>query len=573
MVLPNRASVLGMTFVVLIILGDRGNGGGALAEAEKQSAEPPSTKENLATPLVVDLEFKDATLEEALYGILFSPNKYRIFGRTDLPVVGTVRAITLDDAMQQLEDFTGTLIVRHGDRFMVYSAGAEKDLLDTGRESITYVYKCRKSRASDLLSIVDNRPLPGFPKANEVTTKDVEKFSHHQVLSPTQHKAESKGLAAPLGAVEYQLVPNLNGILLKGSIPDIREAVDFLSTIDRPIPIVLIEVLIVQYIHQDVFSWRYRLHDGAVLKGSPYKFSDGTTLPAPNSTGYGPQPFGIDFQNMAWDPLTGGTSLAYSGIGTLTSQFKQNLTLLISENMARVVTNPHIAVTNGQAGTVMLNEKFNFVNSVATNTVITEKADTIDSVTSLHVTPTVVGPGLIHLAVNTSLSTFADVSAKTSKLPGQIINQVGTSVVLGENESLILGGLVKEEAEEARQKIPGLAKIPLVGHFFRAKNTNRRFAETVVYITPLLSQPQGYEGEYFKEVFQQLRRLQERGEEVRFEHRADHDTSNRLYRNKTKLDRQTYWQYLKDGCRLKKKEHSDCVSSDPSHSDGWKPSR
>jgi len=510
------------------------------------SAQEGAEEVGLGMPLVVDIEFQDETLENALFQILFEPGRFKIIGRPDVPVTGAVRAITLDDAMQQLEDLAEVLVVRRGEKFTIYSADAEVQLRAMGRDAITYVYRCRKTRAGDLINVIENKPPPGFPTPASVNKSMPSSFDAHR-LATASSESQGRGLVDPLGAVEYQVVPNLNGIVLKGALPDVREAVDFLRVVDHPIPIVLIEVLIVQYSHQDGFTWRYNLTDGTTAKGTPYNYSTGTNLPSSNTTNYGPKPFGIDFQNIAWDSLTGGTSFAYSGIGALHSSFKQNLTLLMNEDLARIVTNPHVAVTNGQTGVVLLDEKYNFNNTVSNNNQIQQKADSIDSMTALHVTPTVVGPDAIHLAVNTLLSSFGSVSDKTSNLPGQIINQVGTSVSLGENETLILGGLVKEATTESREKIPGAARIPLLGHFFRAKKTLRHFSETVVYITPHLAQPQGYEDAYRKQILEQNRRLQQLGEEMRTEHRMDKDTSNRLYRHNEKLDRRTYHQYLKDG--------------------------
>ncbi len=499
------------------------------------------------TPLAVDVEFQSEPLENVLFQLLFAPERFTIIGKPDFQISGAIRAFTMADAMRELEDIASVLVVESGDRYIVYSMGAETTL---GDRSITYVYRARQTRAADLISIVDRKQTAGFPTSNALQATGHAPLGHHAVSTTDLNvstDALGSGLTKPLGDfVRYQLVPNVNGVLLRGPVRDIRKAVDFLRVIDHPMPIVLVEVLIVQYSHENNFNWRYNLSDGTVLKANPKKFATGYNQPAAGDGNFGPTNWGIDASNVAFDATTGAMSGGISAIGSLTSQFKHNLTLLMEENLARVVTNPHIAVLNGQSGTITLDEKFNFTNTVVTNSSASVQAEAIDAVTALIVTPTVISPDQIHIAVNAELGVFGTV-AQGSSLPGQRTNELGTSIVLAENETIIIGGLVKEEIIEARDKIPGAAKVPLVGHLFRGETTQRRYTETVIYITPHLSQPQGYEDQYMKQVFEHTQHLQQRGEEIRMDHRLDTYRSKRLYRHNEQVDRQEYKQYLKEG--------------------------
>lgn len=481
---------------------------------------------------------------EFLQAAPFNRFQFEIIGRDDILVAGDIRAFDELDAVTKFEDLAKVLIVRADRSFTVYS-------VDAGDGPIEYIYRCRRSSARDLAGIIGKGDARGLPQANKLTGKGAGEFTQHALAAAV---AKGSGPAEPIESllgegVAFDLVPTLNGILLKGPANSVRKAVAFLKTLDEPMDTVLIEVLIVQYFHDDQFKWRYNLQDGALLKADPPKFSSGftqpTTIKGPDT--FGPQPWGIDLQNLSFDPATGAASLAYSGIGTLTSQFKQNLTLLVSEDLARVVTNPHIAVINGQTGQIVLNEKFNFVNSVVTsNGTVSQKADALSSLTAINVTPTVLGPDSVHLAVNTTLATFGDVTNFNSALPGQRINELGTSVVLQENMSLILGGLVKEEIVEGRDKIPGFAKIPLLGHLFRGRNDLRRYSETVVYVIPHITQAQGFEGDYYRQVIQHSDELKQRGEMVRANHRADKFLSDRLYYHNEQLDRVELHRLLKE---------------------------
>ncbi|MFN0020735.1 MAG: type II secretion system protein GspD [Pirellulaceae bacterium] len=448
---------------------------------------------------------------------------------TEQSVNGPIYGKDADSFMTQLEDKYDLLVVRQGDTFHVYCPDEQLS------ESVNYVYMCRRSRASDLVDSLSKGKPHGFPQANPLKGDGRGNFDRHDLA--TKVGVPPTPTEGDMGtATHYQLTID-NGILLTGPLAEVRAAVKKLKSLDRRTRVVLIEVLIVQYFHDDQFTWRYNLQDGALLKAKPPQFSQGLTQPTLGTNNYGPSPWGIDVQNMAFDPATGAASLAYSGIGTLTSQFRHNLTLLAQEKLARIVTNPHIAVINGQTGQVLLNEKFNFLNAVVTPTgTVSNTAASLDSQTSINVTPTIVGPDSVHVAVNTNLATFSNVSNVDSTLPGQRVNELGTSVILKDDNTLILGGIVKEEVAENRNKIPGFAKIPVVGPLFRGKNQVRRYSETVVYIIPKLFESEDLESRYRDRVFKYSDDQIGLGEEIRARHRTDKHQSDRLYHYNEQLN-------------------------------------
>ncbi len=492
----------------------------------------------------------DSVMRTMTFGVEYT---FDIVGDEHLPITATIRAYSIDEAMQQLEDQTGLLIVRQGNAFVVYAEDAEAMLQD---EPITYVYKCRQSKAWDLIGIVENEPPKGFPQAGD---PNISTFStgfiapQSQATRALSTKMPAAPLTSPLGATDYQIVHHLNAVVLQGQYKDVRDAVDFLRMIDRPMPIVFVELLIVQYFHEDAYTWRYNFFSGQVAKGDPFVsdnggFSDAPVSETPPGPGnfFGPRANGINFEDIAVNALTGDLPLSFSSVGALTVNFQENLRHLVSENQARVVTNPRVAVINGHKGTILQNEQFNFtLNDVATGatTTITETLQKLDAVTALTVTPTVISPKQIHIAVNATLSVFLSNAIGGNvqvDLPDQRQNDLATSVVLFDNQTLIIGGLVREDMLEERDKYPFLAKTPVVGHLFRGKTDDKRFIETVIYITPHLEQSDRYQDDYMKEVFRQTERMQDRGEFIRNENRIDKYRFESQFRFKETLDHQQH---------------------------------
>ena len=345
--------------------------------------------------------------------------------------------------------------------------------------------------------------------------------------SPLPFKPK-RGLDLPLGKVQYDAIPNLNSIMIRGKLADVRAAVEFLQTIDQPVPVVLVELLIVQFVHGDDFTWRYDVFNGQIAKGdAPTASATGSGLPG--TINFGERAFGINAEGMGISATDGGGPMAFTAVGNLTASFRQNLKFLISKKQARIVTNPHIAVVSGNEGTIELNEDFNFTTSLVFPTAGTTNVGqpaNLRAQTLLTVIPTVISAENIHMSVNTELAAFVPnitngAVGVVKTLPDKRQSRISTQVTLPEGDTIIIGGLVKEEATDARSKIPGANRLPVVGHLFKARSSTKQFTETVIYITPKTTMPQGYEDEYRKQIFEQMCRLQQRGEDVNSEHRAD----------------------------------------------------
>lgn len=494
--------------------------------------------EDEVSSVLIEAEFEDEPLESVLFTLLFGSGEFEIMGDPDVSISASIAAMTESEAILQLMDQTNILISQQGSQFVVYSSEAKEAL---GDRDITFIYQCRRAKAPDLIGVLEGKAPEGFPTSgspfnNQVNVPEQGVVTQSQVVS-------EEGLKNPLGDVEYQVVHHMNGIVLVGSIEEIKRAVAFLKLLDKPIPIVVVELLIVQYVHENGFNWRYNLNNGQIARADPPEF--GTTgaavVPGTASNKFGDTDWGVNFQEVGFNAATGGGPLAFSAIGSLTGAFRQNLQYLVTEDMARVVTNPHVAVVNGHKGTIMLNERFNFFSNIVqpiTGTVEQEKQE-LNNVTALVVTPTIVGPNRIHLAVNATVSAFIGslTGAAAADLPDQRSSDIGTSVVMGDNQTLIIGGLIREEINEGNDRIPYASRLPLVGNLFRGRDESQRFTETVVYITPHLERSDILEDDHVKDVFKQTERLKDRKEEIRDRHRTDRYESWQMRRTNEQLDR------------------------------------
>jgi general secretion pathway protein D len=59
-----------------------------------------------------------------------------------------------------------------------------------------------------------------------------------------------------------------------------------------------------------------------------------------------------------------------------------------------------------------------------------------------------------------------------------------TSVVVKDKETVVIGGLIQDQDKETVNKIPLLGDIPLLGYFFKTRNTQRTKTNLMIVLTP-----------------------------------------------------------------------------------------
>jgi type III secretion protein C len=111
--------------------------------------------------------------------------------------------------------------------------------------------------------------------------------------------------------------------------------------------------------------------------------------------------------------------------------------------------------------------------------------------TTLRVTPRIVEAGgkrSIQLVVDIEDGSIQD--AKVGTLPTVRRSVIGTQALVGENESLLIGGLNSEQEIHEKDQVPGLGSVPGLGLFFSKSNGTKQKNERMYLITPkIVSDP------------------------------------------------------------------------------------
>ena len=165
------------------------------------------------------------------------------------------------------------------------------------------------------------------------------------------------------------------------------------------------------------------------------------------------------------------------------------LDALNSVTTVNLVSSPSLMVLDNKKAILQIGDEVPIATQQATS-VLTPGAPVVNSISFrstgviLGITPRVGDNGRVQLDIEQEVS---DVKVTdTSNLDSPTISQrrVKTSVAVGDGESIVLAGLMRDRNEIQHNKVPLVGDIPVVGNLFKSKNDNISRTELFIAITP-----------------------------------------------------------------------------------------
>jgi type II secretory pathway component GspD/PulD (secretin) len=159
------------------------------------------------------------------------------------------------------------------------------------------------------------------------------------------------------------------------------------------------------------------------------------------------------------------------------------LDALKERNRLRTLSTPKLLALEDQQAESIIGDKTGYRVTTTINEVTTESIEFLDSGVILRVTPSVDEEGRIIMRIHPEVSTT---TVSDDGIPSQTTTEVTTHMVVGDGETVFIGGLIKHSQAQSREGVPVLGDIPLLGRMFSNHSTNDISTETVVLITPHL---------------------------------------------------------------------------------------
>ncbi|SDQ48779.1 pilus assembly protein CpaC [Paraburkholderia fungorum] len=185
-------------------------------------------------------------------------------------------------------------------------------------------------------------------------------------------------------------------------------------------------------------------------------------------------------------PMTSAFNLVF---GSATKGLFADLSLMESNNLARVLAEPTLVALSGQSASFLAGGQIPIpVPQALGSTSIEYKSYGI----GLTLTPTVLSPQRIALKVAPEASQLDYTNAVTISgvsVPAFTTRRADTTVELGDGESFVIGGLIDRETASNVSKVPMLGDLPVIGAFFKQLSYTQNEKELVIIVTPHLVSP------------------------------------------------------------------------------------
>lgn len=154
-----------------------------------------------------------------------------------------------------------------------------------------------------------------------------------------------------------------------------------------------------------------------------------------------------------------------------------------------VVSSPTLMVLDNHKAVLQVGDEVPIATQSAVG-VIAPGAPIVNSISFrntgilLSLTPRVSDQGRVLLDVEQEVSDV--VPTKSSNIDSPTIQQrrVRTTVAVNDGESIVLAGLMQDRASRARDQVPVLGDVPVVGNLFKSKTDEIRRTELLIAITP-----------------------------------------------------------------------------------------
>jgi type IV pilus assembly protein PilQ len=156
-----------------------------------------------------------------------------------------------------------------------------------------------------------------------------------------------------------------------------------------------------------------------------------------------------------------------------------------------ILSSPRVAAINNKEAKILVGSTQPYVTTTTTTpssgpTTTAESVSFIEVGVKLFVTPTIHEDDFITMAIRPEVSSVVSnvTTSNNNTIPVVETSEAETTVLVKNETTVVIGGLIKNEKIETIDKVPILGDFPIFGMAFRRKNDLVRKTEIVIFLTP-----------------------------------------------------------------------------------------
>ena len=299
---------------------------------------------------------------------------------------------------------------------------------------------------------------------------------------------ENRTIETVLATVPSQLTQNLevkefvelNGFVVSGSKTHIQEFKDYIYEIDLVVPVIQIEVIIVQY--QKSYEIQTGIQAGI---DNLERTTSGVLFPT------GDVSLNATSVNGLIDAFNG---LGIVNLGKVSEKFYLNLKALENNSLIKLSSTPKLVTLNGHDATSSIGETSYYfeqnnrlINSGVNNNILQSGTwKSTEANLSINIKPFVSKDENVTLTVSVEKSSFLGRAGENAP-PGKSTQKFESLVRVKNNEMVLLGGLDELENENSGTGTPLLSRIPVIKWLFSGRKKRKEKSKLHIFIKPTVT--------------------------------------------------------------------------------------
>ena len=318
-----------------------------------------------------------------------------------------------------------------------------------------------------------------------------------------------KGVLTERGSVTFD--DRTNTVIVRDIPHGVTDAEELIRELDVQSPQVLIEAHLVEATEDFArglgVQWGYSYNAGPASgnptgQNFPGTIGVGGAGASGGRTGGGlpgvpgvPVPFLADFPV----PSSFGSGDAATSLGLLlgsldgSQALAAKLTALEESGKGKVISRPRVITLNNVAATIQSLTILR-VKLPSTGTVINTGAggvagggssatEKINTGITLVVTPQISSDGFVLMNIYAK-SSQPDFSKTVDGIPNEVSREANSNVLVKDNETVVLGGIYRQNTDDRESGIPYLRSVPGLGWLFKRNLQTSHHEELMVFLTP-----------------------------------------------------------------------------------------
>ncbi|MBI5539658.1 MAG: general secretion pathway protein GspD [Bacteroidia bacterium] len=277
--------------------------------------------------------------------------------------------------------------------------------------------------------------------------------------------------------VEIKEFPELNSLLVTGISPKVQLVKAFIRSIDKVVPVVLIEVMIVDVTKKHITATGIStgIADnsqvktaGSIFPGIDMTFSTSTINNLINS-----------FNGFGWFNL-----------GHVTPNFYLSIKALEDNGVLHLRSTPKMSTLNGHEATLSIGkteyymeEQNNVVGTQNPQNITTRTYKSINADLSITIKPIVSGDNQVTLEIKVKQSDFT-ARISPSAPPGSVTRNFESLIRIKNEEMVLLGGLEENGSSDSGTGVPLLSRIPIIKWVFSSRTKEKKVSKLNIFIKP-----------------------------------------------------------------------------------------